>query len=123
MEAVMSEDNKSTATAGPFTDEEIESAARAAVMGMGRDFDSLKSGQKIGFVDEAKEILHGRNVSEGFSELVPGATPAVQLQFKTLVLQEFRNSPKWDEKEFKAGYGSAAASGGEESGAGSEATR
>lgn len=32
------------------------------------------------------------------SELVPGATPAVELQFKNLVLQEFQNSPKWEEK-------------------------
>lgn len=103
---------KDKGTLGPFTDEEIGNVARAAVQAMGRDWDHLKAGQRIGFVEETKEILSGRNVTSRFHELVPGTTQAVELQFKNLVLQEFRNSPKWDEKEFKAGYGTAAANAG-----------
>jgi hypothetical protein len=125
MEEAMPDDDKEkeTATLGPFNDEEIENATRAAVVAMGRDWDRLKSGDKIGFVSETKEVLSGRHVSSDFAELVPGTTAAVENQFKTLVLQEFRNSPKWDEKEFKAGYGKPAAIAEGAPDAGSEATQ
>src|SRR4051812_8569878 len=108
---------------GPFTNDEIQDVARKAVEGLGREWRDVKGSHRIGFVAETKEILSGKNVTPDFGELVPGATPAVQLQFKNLVLQEFRNSPKWDEAGFKAGYGAPAATADASITTGSEATQ
>lgn len=89
---------------GPFTDEEIEGVARQAVVGLGVNWDGLKADQKIGLVGETKEILLGRNVTPRFTQLLPGSANSLGTEFKALVLQEFRNSPKWDEADFSKGY-------------------
>lgn len=96
-------------TIGPFTEADVRAVAEKAVLGMGRNWDELTSRQKNGFVNETAHILSSKPLTTQFSELVPGATPAVELQYRNLVLQEFRNSPKWDEKEFKGKFASPAA--------------
>jgi hypothetical protein len=94
---------------GPFNENELLDVTRKAVTSIGLDFDTLEGTQKEAFVQQTIGALTGVKVS-AIADLPAGertgvnTTPAIELQFRRAALGYFRNSPKWDEDEFVAGY-------------------
>jgi hypothetical protein len=88
---------------GPFNENELLDFAKKAVNVLGIDFDQLEGTKKEAFVGQAIGALSGMAPTK-IDDLYGKTDPAVTIEFRKLVLQEARNSPKWDQDEFVAGY-------------------
>jgi hypothetical protein len=102
-------DGKGTTTAtavgnvGPFNENELLEVTKKSVNVLGINYDTLDGTQKEAFIAQAIGALTG--VSPVEIEKLHGKTePAVAIEFRKMVLQEFKNFPKWDQDEFIAGY-------------------
>jgi hypothetical protein len=88
---------------GPFNENELLEFTKKSVNVLGIDYDTLTGEQKEAFVGQTIGALAGIAPSK-IEELHGKTSPAVSTEFRKMVLQEAKNSPKWDQDEFIAGY-------------------
>jgi hypothetical protein len=92
---------------GPFNQNEILVGVKKSITALGLDYDKLEGIQKEAFVAQAIGALTGVPPAEVEKNAGKITQPGMAIEFRKLVLQEFQNSPKWDQDEFVKGYKSA----------------
>ena len=98
-----------TNNVGPFNENELLDVTKKAVTSIGLDFNTLDGTQKEAFIQQTIGALTGIKLNP-IADLPAGdrtgvnTTPAIEIQFRRAALGYFRNSSKWDEDEFIAGY-------------------
>lgn len=90
---------------GPFTYNEVELIAKKAVNELGLKWDTLPIADRREFLDQAILVLTGSQTTDKMADgTKTGGDSKLQLEFRRIVLQEFKNSPKWDNDEFARGF-------------------
>ena len=88
---------------GPFKYDDIELITKKAVNELGMKWDDLLIGDQRGFLDQAIVVLTGTSPTGKMADSTSGYSK-VDVEFRLLVLEGFKNSPKWDTDEFARGW-------------------
>jgi hypothetical protein len=95
--------DKNLGDIGPFTVQDIETVARKCVADLGINWNNLSDRARNQYIEVARNTLANVPLGEHLDGLVGGTSGGMK-QFQKSLLTEFRNSPKWDEDSFVAGW-------------------